>query len=162
MTNQHKRFGNRWTINEVLSLQREFELLNLDIDTIALRHQRTPNAIMFKLDEEGFADYNVLYSNYHNLNSHIPIEKKSDTELQFQPEDDDEEQYDDDDEEQYDDDDEYVPNDNEEDEDEDDDEDENANVGLANRVYGLEESISEIKDILRKIMGSFISQESQS
>ena len=148
------RIGNRWTVNEVLSLQREFELLNLDIDTIALRHQRTPNAIMFKLDEEGFADYNVLYSNYHNLNSHIPIEKKSDTELQFQPEDDDEEQYDDDDE--------YVPNDNEEDEDEDEDDDENANVGLANRVYGLEESISEIKDILRKIMGSFISQESQS
>ena len=61
----YKRFGNRWTINECLQLQREFELLELSIDEIAVLHQRTPNAIMFKLNQEGFADYTVLYSNYH-------------------------------------------------------------------------------------------------
>ena len=59
-----KRFGNRWTINECLQLQREYELLELSIDAIAERHHRTPNAIMLKLDSEGFADYCVLYSNY--------------------------------------------------------------------------------------------------
>ena len=67
----YKRFGNRWTINECLQLQREFELLELSIDKIAERHQRTPNAIMCKLDQEGLADYNILYSNYHNLNDEL-------------------------------------------------------------------------------------------
>jgi hypothetical protein len=65
--NSYKRFRNRWTVNECLQLQREFELLQMPIDDIALKHQRTPNAIMFKLDQEGFADYNVLYANYHGL-----------------------------------------------------------------------------------------------
>jgi hypothetical protein len=66
--NSYKRFRNRWNVNELLQLQREFELLEMSIDDIALKHQRTPNAIMFKLDQEGFADYNVLYSNYHGSN----------------------------------------------------------------------------------------------
>jgi hypothetical protein len=69
----HKRFGNRWTINECLQLQREFELLQLSVDEIAERHQRTPNAIMFKLDKEEFADYNMLYSNYHHLNNEMTV-----------------------------------------------------------------------------------------
>ena len=60
----YNRFGNRWTVNECLQLQREFELLELSIDEIANLHQRTPNAIMFKLDQEGFADYNNLYADY--------------------------------------------------------------------------------------------------
>ena len=66
--NSYKRFRNRWNVNELLQLQREFELLEMSIDDIALKHQRTPNAIMLKLDQEGFADYNVLYSNYHGSN----------------------------------------------------------------------------------------------
>ena len=65
----YKRFRNRWTINECLQLQREYELLKLSVNEIAVLHQRTPNAIMFKLNQEGFADYNILYSNYHNLNN---------------------------------------------------------------------------------------------
>lgn len=71
-----KRFRKHWTIRECLNLQREFELLKLPIDEIALRHKRTPGAIMFKLDEQGFADYNVLYSNYHDLNSPMDIIRK--------------------------------------------------------------------------------------
>ena len=67
------RFGNRWTINECLQLQREFELLELSIDEIATRHKRTPNAIMIKLSQEGFADYNILYSNYYGMNLTIPV-----------------------------------------------------------------------------------------
>jgi hypothetical protein len=71
-----KRFRKRWTIKECLDLQREFELLQLSIDDIALRHKRTPGAIMFKLDEQSFADYNVLYSNYHGLNSPMDVIRK--------------------------------------------------------------------------------------
>ena len=75
----YKRFRNRWTINECLQLQREYELLKLSVNEIAVIHQRTPNAIMFKLNQEGFADYNILYSNYHNLNNkmtHIKNQRK--------------------------------------------------------------------------------------
>lgn len=76
------RAGFKWTVNEILSLQREFELLGWTIDEIALKHKRTPNSIMYKLDQEGFADYNVLYSNYHDLNSRIDLWKKT-TNLQL-------------------------------------------------------------------------------
>lgn len=66
----YKRFGNRWTINECLQLEREYDLLELSIDEMAERHQRTPNAIMLKLDSEGHADYCVLYSNYKIAKQH--------------------------------------------------------------------------------------------
>jgi hypothetical protein len=71
------RFGKRWTINECLQLEREYDLLKLSIDDIAERHKRTVNAIMIKLDSEELADYNVLYSNYFNfkLNPHTSNKK---------------------------------------------------------------------------------------
>jgi hypothetical protein len=62
------RIGYKWNINECLRLQREFELLGLTIDEIASKHKRTPKAIMFKLDEEGFATYTDLYNGYYGLN----------------------------------------------------------------------------------------------
>jgi hypothetical protein len=65
----HTRNGFKWSVNEILSLQREFELLNWSIDQIAEKHGRTPNAIMYKLDQEGFCDYNTLYSIYNDLNT---------------------------------------------------------------------------------------------
>jgi len=71
-----KRFRKRWTIKECLDLQREFELLKLSIDEIALKHQRTANAIMLKLDEQSLADYNILYSNYFGLNSPMDVIRK--------------------------------------------------------------------------------------
>jgi hypothetical protein len=57
----YKRNGYKWNINECLRLQREYELLNLSVDEIATLHQRTPNSIMFKLDQEGLACYNTLF-----------------------------------------------------------------------------------------------------
>jgi hypothetical protein len=50
------RHGNKWTINEILSLQREYELLKLPIPKIALRHKRTTFAIMYKLKQECFIE----------------------------------------------------------------------------------------------------------
>jgi len=63
----YTRNRKRWTINECIELQREYELLELSIDEIAMKNRRTPKAIMFRLDHEGFADYNVLHSKYNNL-----------------------------------------------------------------------------------------------
>lgn len=125
------RVGFRWSINEILSLQREFELLGWSIDEIAQKHKRTPNAIMFKLDKEGFADYNKLYNNYYNIQ--IPLEKTS--ELLFDYNDSDEE---------------YVENTNDNCDDSEYDEEE-----LSERVCDLEESVSEIKDMIRRMLKTF-------
>jgi hypothetical protein len=42
----------RWSINEVLALHREYDLLGLSINEIALRHKRKPDAIVYKLITE--------------------------------------------------------------------------------------------------------------
>jgi hypothetical protein len=52
--NTAHRNGNKWTIPEILSLQREFELLEMSISDIAIKHKRTERAILFKLKAEGF------------------------------------------------------------------------------------------------------------
>ena len=62
------RNGYKWNINECLQLQREYELLKLTIDEIAVKHKRTPKAIMFKLDKEEFATLANLYNDYYGLN----------------------------------------------------------------------------------------------
>ena len=51
--NTNKRNGNRWTVNELLSLQREYELLEWNIQQIAEKHQRTERAIIYRLESEG-------------------------------------------------------------------------------------------------------------
>ncbi len=150
-TTTANRIGNKWTVNEVLSLQREYELLNWSIDEIAAKHKRTANAIMFKLDSEGFADYNVLYSNYHKLNSTIPenrvqCESSVQNVLKGSSEDlsDDEEDYNEDNDEDY--------IDNADDEHDDDDDDEMAN--LSERMDNLESDIDEIKSMLKQLLKS--------
>jgi hypothetical protein len=50
----NKRHGNKWTINEILSLQREYELLEWSVYEIAEKHERTVMAIMSKLQKENF------------------------------------------------------------------------------------------------------------
>jgi hypothetical protein len=47
-----KRHGNKWTHNEVLSLHREYELLEWDIQKIADKHQRSVKSIINKLFTE--------------------------------------------------------------------------------------------------------------
>ena len=53
---EYKRKGNKWTINELISLQREYELLELTVQEIAGRHQRSETAILYKLESEGLID----------------------------------------------------------------------------------------------------------
>ena len=60
-TNHEQRTGFKWTVNECLRLEREYDLLKLSVEEIALLHQRSPYAIMYKLDEEGIAEFNQLY-----------------------------------------------------------------------------------------------------
>jgi predicted nucleic acid-binding Zn-ribbon protein len=50
----YNRSGNKWRVNELLALQREYELLELSIQEIAAKHERSVKSILFKLDSEGF------------------------------------------------------------------------------------------------------------
>ncbi len=140
MSTQRSRNGNRWTVNECLQLQREFELLGLSVEEIALRHGRTPNAIMYKLDQEGFADYNVLYSNYHDLNSHIPTQT---TNKYVSDEDEDEEEDEDEQEDQ-----DYSPEDDEEDEDEEEEYEEDEDIKT--HVMRLEKQVMALTEMFMK------------
>ena len=59
----YRRANTKWTVNECLRLEREFDLLGLSVQEIAELHERSPNAIMYKLDYEGSADYNDIFQN---------------------------------------------------------------------------------------------------
>lgn len=50
-----KRHNNKWSIHEILSLQREYELLEMSVGEIANKHQRSEEAILWKLEKEGFS-----------------------------------------------------------------------------------------------------------
>jgi hypothetical protein len=145
------RAGFKWTVNEILSLQREFELLGWSIDEIATKHKRTPYAIMYKLDQEGFADYNVLYSNYHSLNSPIQVRDKKTSNFSLYDYESEIDNSDVDDKNDED----YVDNpDIEEDEDDDDDDDYKKDEMdiLSHRVYKLETAVYEIQNVLNDFL----------
>lgn len=151
------RAGFKWTVNETLSLQREYELLGMSIDEIAEKHKRTPNAIMYKLDQEGFADYNVLYSNYHDYNAKIPVSRKNTSNVSlnfdYSTEVDDSELDDVNDED-------YVDNSDMDDDDdydsdyadEDDDYKQYKMDNLSQRVYNLETVVYEIQIAVNQLM----------
>jgi predicted nucleic acid-binding Zn-ribbon protein len=48
------RCGYKWTIKEILDLQREYELLEWTIQEIATKHKRTVRAILCRLEDEKF------------------------------------------------------------------------------------------------------------
>ena len=75
-TQTPKRSRLKWTVNECLRLEREYDLLKLSIPEIALLHERTSDSIMYKLDQEGIADFNYLY--IKNNTEHMELEQDSD------------------------------------------------------------------------------------
>ncbi|NBU53804.1 MAG: hypothetical protein EBS33_05460, partial [Alphaproteobacteria bacterium] len=50
------RNGFKWGVNEILRLQREYELLNLSIPDIAKNHERTEDSVLYRLHQEGIID----------------------------------------------------------------------------------------------------------
>ena len=49
-----RRHRQPWTVQEVIDLQREYELLDLSILDIASKHHRDVSAITYKISNEGF------------------------------------------------------------------------------------------------------------
>jgi hypothetical protein len=146
MSTTYKRNGNRWTINEILTLQREYELLEWSVYQIAEKHQRTVMAILCKLKAEGFIQHFKEARGFDVDESYI-----------FQNNKEQEEDAGDDEAENEccDEDDEYVPQDNdEEDEEYYEDDYENEDVEqLTDRVWSIQTSVNEISSIVKSIFG---------
>ena len=51
-----KRHRAKWSYNEIDKLHREFICKQYTVEVIAREHERTPNAILFKLQSEGLLD----------------------------------------------------------------------------------------------------------
>ena len=51
-----RRNNFKWNINELLALQREYELLGMSIQDISSKHGRTIESILFRLQQEKFIE----------------------------------------------------------------------------------------------------------
>jgi hypothetical protein len=136
------RSGNKWTVNEILSLQREYELLEMSIQEIALKHSRRVEAILYKLDSEGFIDnwHDARgYNNYLNKNEGEDDEDADEDyeEQDYVDESDADEDYEEQD---------YV--------DESDDDDDDEIVILTRRVGYVENTVNEIKNMVTNFLYS--------
>jgi hypothetical protein len=155
MTVTSRRQGNKWTINELLSLQREYELLELTVKEIAENHQRSETAILYKLESEGLIDSWNSARGFDSEDYQNSITFISKEVIDYQEDVEDEQQAggDDDDEEFQ-----FV----EEAESDDDDisDDESEVEKLTERVWSLETSVSEISSMVKNIYGMLSAKQS--
>jgi hypothetical protein len=153
MSTTYKRNGNRWTINEILTLQREYELLEWSVYKIAEKHQRTVMAILCKLKAECFIQHFKEARGFDVEEYKKSIDESYDCQNNNEHE---EDADDDEPENEYcDEDDEYVPQDNDEDDEEyyeDDYENEDVEQ-LTDRVWSIQTSVNEISSIVKSIFG---------
>jgi ABC-type Zn2+ transport system substrate-binding protein/surface adhesin len=144
-----KRCGNKWTINELLSLQREYELLEWNIQNIALKHKRSVTSILYKLEEEGFI---LSWSEARGFNSK-EYQKQINNNVSTFKEDEDNEQ-----DEDYEEEDEEDEEQEEEEDDEEQDEKANDLDKLSNRVWNLETSLSDISSMVREMFNNLVTK----
>jgi hypothetical protein len=153
MTVNNRRQGNKWTINELISLQREYELLELTVQEIAGRHQRSETAILYKLESEGLIESwnsarGFVSEDYQNSVS------SNKEQVNYDEAEDVEECCGGDDDEEY----QFV----EEAESDDDDisEDESEVEKLTERVWSLETSVGEISSMVKNIYSMLSAKQS--
>jgi hypothetical protein len=144
------RHGKRWNTPEILTLHREFDLLNLSVEEIALRHQRSVDSILFKLQSEG-----LMTLNSNNIQLELESDADSSSDYQDEIDSDDDSDYQDEDEDQ-DDDDSSMPSLITID-------DENSSVEcvidkLSDRVWNLETSVGEISTMVKQIFEKISSE----
>lgn len=147
------RNGYKWSVNECLQLEREYDLLKMSVPEMALKHNRTLNAIMFKLQAEGLCSYNQAYIKTFGQNFiDEQIDKLNNlctTKYDEEDEVSDESDEDEDDE----DDEDYVPNLDESDDDDEDYEKEELDDG-SNKTYVFNQ-IKRIHKHLNNILSYF-------
>jgi predicted nucleic acid-binding Zn-ribbon protein len=160
----NKRHRNRWTINETLSLQREYQLLEWTVYKIAEKHQRTVLAIMSKLQKEKFIEsWNEARG--FNIEQYQEDNYVLQTDTNYEDIEEDEEEEDEDE--------------DEEDEDEDEDEEyytkeiyiynngmyeveiENNVKQIMNRVWSIQTSICQISSFVKELFNIFSTKKTQ-
>ena len=154
MTVNNRRQGNKWTINELISLQREYELLELTVQEIAEKHQRSETAILYKLESEGLIEsWNTargfVSDDYQNSVSsinkeHVEYDEAEDVDQEVGGDDDEDYQF------------------VEEAESDDDNisDDESDVEKLTERVWSLETSVSEISSMVKNIYSMLSAKQS--
>jgi hypothetical protein len=152
--NAYKRRGNKWTVNELLSLQREYELLEWTVQEIAVKHQRSVEAILYRLESEGFIDswndargfnmeaYKASIENSVATNDCVCNEEScvDDEEEQAGGDDNDSEYFGE-----------------EEDDDESVCDDASEVEKLSERVWSLETAVTDIKDMVQQLFNKLVS-----
>ena len=149
MTVNNRRQGNKWTINELISLQREYELLELTVQEIAEKHQRSETAILYKLESEG------LIESWNNARGFVSEDyQNSVSSNKEQVEAEVEECCGGDDDEEY----QFVEDAESDDDDISDDESEVEK--LTERVWSLETSVGEISSMVKNIYSMLSAKQS--
>ena len=84
----------KWSVNEILSLQREYELYELSIQEIALLHKRSVFSILHKLEKEeiiinfndarGYDKINFWNDEYHSEEDEQSDDKEDDKEHEYE------------------------------------------------------------------------------
>lgn len=123
----NRRNGFRWTINETLALQREYELLEMTVQEIAYRHERSVPAILCRLEKERFVSHQHLARGYQVWVDSCVSELNTYQDTQED----------------------YV-----EDQDTELDDDVSDLDKLSDRVWSLESSVNDIKDMVTQILTS--------
>lgn len=145
------RHGNRWSVNEMLSLQREYELLEWSVDQIACKHKRTVNSILFKLQDEG------LINNWNEARGFVPSAThtwKTTEDDFFEDDEEMDEEMDDENDEDYVEEESCTEMDDELFE-----EDDSSQVAkLTERVWSLETSVNDISAMVKQIFDSMVSK----
>lgn len=137
----NRRQGNTWTVNELLSLEREYELLGLTVPQIAEKHQRSETSILYKLESEGLIntwnDARGFNSEDYQKNASFDTKEDNDNDEEVGGGDDDDEDY------------QYVEDTVSDDDDISDDESDVEK--LTERVWSLETSVGEISSMVKNI-----------
>jgi hypothetical protein len=145
MPHYYLRAGNKWTIPELIALQREYELLELTVQEIAQRHKRTVFAIVARLESEGLVKIGATCRgdsvNEDDTESVVDDEDDRTQVLLANPHAKDKD---------------YKSGDSDSESDEDDDDedyDDESDVNkLSDRVWNLETSVNEIGGIVKQMM----------
>jgi len=144
------RHNFKWNVNELLSLQREYELLEMTIQDIAIKHERSIDAILFRLQKEGFIETWIDARGYQEYSKTLPYlagsldsginaydydEDVTDDDLANDKDSDYEEE-----------------NEISEDDENYEDEDEYDIYNVNQRIWGLENAIKDIKGVINKLL----------
>ena len=148
------RHNFKWNVNELLSLQREYELLEMTIQDIARKHERSVDAILYRLQKEGMIETWIDARGYQEYSKTLPYlagsldsginaydydEDVTDDDLANDKDSDYEEENE-------------ISEDDENYEHEDEHEDEYDIYNVNQRIWGLENAIKDIKGVINKLL----------